>query len=110
MAATDGRSTRQADCQKSVVRTRSLRGAPVSDACSFRSSCILDDTYALDGHQRAPSDHLIQNRQQLVDVRLVIDHFDQYWQVARELHETCCVDDTVRSEPSDSVDHGGTGK
>jgi hypothetical protein len=77
---------------------------------AVRSRRVLHDADSLDGDQRTAGDHLVQDRQQFVDMGLIIDDFDQYRQIRREFDEACGVYHTIRAESRHSVDHCRAGK
>lgn len=43
--------------------------------------CLLDHSHSFNGDQCTTAYHLVQDRQQSVNVRFVVDHFDEYRQV-----------------------------
>jgi hypothetical protein len=64
----------------------------------------------LNGDERTPGDQLVEDRQQSVDMRLIINDLDQHGQIAREFDEARGVNYTVRAESGHAVDDRRAGK
>jgi hypothetical protein len=76
----------------------------------FCSSRVLHDADSLNGDERTAGDHLVEDRQQSVDMRLIIYDLDQHGQVAREFDEARGVYHTVRAESGDAVNYRRAGE
>ena len=53
--------------------------------------------HRLDRHQRTAGQHLVEDRQQTVDVLLIVHDFNQDGQVGRQLDQIGRVNDAVRA-------------
>jgi hypothetical protein len=45
-------------------------------------ACISQNAYAFDGHQSAARDHLVEDRDQAIDMRVTVHDLDQDRQIA----------------------------
>ena len=61
-----------------MVRHERLAGAPAVpvSARRLRRRRVLQHAHVLDRHERAARDHLVEDRQQPIDVRLIVDDLD----------------------------------
>jgi hypothetical protein len=91
------------------------RGGPfliqsVRSARAFVARRILQHADALYGHQRATCDHLVKDRDQTIDVRLIVNDLDHDWQICGQLDQAGRMNDAVRAKPCDAMHDGRTGK
>jgi hypothetical protein len=68
---------------------------------------VPEHTHLFDRHEGTSRDHLVEDRQEPIDMCLVLDNLNHDGQVRRQLDQAGSVDDTVRAKACDAVDDRG---
>ena len=62
-----------------------LKAASRIASAAIGRGCVPDDAHTFYCHERPTRHHLVKDRDQTIDVRLIVNDFDHDWQICRQL-------------------------